>query len=58
MLYARGPLWVKLGRKLDVRAESAFPKIADIVGYGRDLRHVRSEYRGGRHSSTRVGGIG
>lgn len=28
-------LWVKLGRKLDVRAESAFPVITDIVTYGR-----------------------
>jgi hypothetical protein len=32
--------WVKLGRKLDVSAESAFPTIADIVDYGRDLRHA------------------
>jgi hypothetical protein len=33
-------LWVKFGRKLDVRAESAFPPITDIVDYGRDLRHA------------------
>ena len=32
----RSLLWVKLGRKLDVRAESAFPPITDIVDYGRD----------------------
>jgi hypothetical protein len=34
------PLWVKFGRKLAVRAESAFPPIADIVDYGRDLRRA------------------
>jgi hypothetical protein len=34
-------LWVKLGLNLDVRAESAFPTITDIVDYGRDLRHIR-----------------
>ena len=27
----RVPLWVKLGRKLDVRAESAFPTITDTT---------------------------
>jgi hypothetical protein len=37
---ARQQLWVKLGRELDVRAESAFPTFADIVEYGRDLRRV------------------
>jgi hypothetical protein len=31
-----GLLWVKLGRKLDVRNESAFPTITDIVDYGRE----------------------
>ena len=35
-----GPLWVKLGPNLDVRAESAFPTITDIVDYGCDLRHA------------------
>jgi hypothetical protein len=36
----RSPLRVNLGRKLNVRAESAFPTITDIVDYGRDLRHA------------------
>jgi hypothetical protein len=31
---------IKLGRKLDVRTESAFPSITDIVDYGRDLKHA------------------
>jgi hypothetical protein len=31
---------IKLGRKLNVRDESAFPTIADIVDHGRDLMHV------------------
>jgi hypothetical protein len=42
-LFDQSPLWVKLRQKLDVRVESAFPTITDIVDYGRDLnaRSVR-----------------
>jgi len=38
------PEWVKLGRKLDDRAQSAFPTIKDIVVYGHDgeLGHALS----------------
>jgi hypothetical protein len=34
-------LWVRLGRIFNVRGESAFPTVADIVDYGRDANSPR-----------------
>jgi len=50
------PLWVKLDRKIDVRAESAFPTLADTIDYGRHRAAARETEVIGAVAANQGGG--